>query len=56
MTRCIDEAICPKCEKRFVPEPLSEEPPEYSYNCPHCGASLKIFESVEYQVDFAEEA
>lgn len=56
-TRCIDEAICPQCGYKFDPEKhkLSEEGHEYETECTNCGKLLHIFESIEYQIELAQE-
>lgn len=57
-TKCIDNGICPCCGKKFDPDRLKLSAWGHSYEveCPHCGKSLEVFESIEYQISPAEEA
>lgn len=54
-TRCIDNAICPKCKKMFSGgEAVNYEIRSKRIKCPHCGVAIDIYTSVEYQCSLAE--
>lgn len=56
-TRCVDRAICPKCNSKFDPDKQksSTTPNDYEVKCPSCGANLTVFESIEYFTRMTDE-
>jgi DNA-directed RNA polymerase subunit RPC12/RpoP len=56
-TRCVDEAICPKCRNKFsgVKAMNYETGTTKRIRCPHCRAEIEIYASVEYQCSIATE-
>lgn len=54
-TSCIDDAICPKCQKKFNGErAVNYEIGSKRIECPHCKAKIDVYTSVEYQCSLAE--
>lgn len=55
-TRCVDEAICPKCKNKFNGEKaVNYEIGSKIIKCPHCKVKIEIYTSVEYHCQLAED-